>query len=103
MSQKIIVTCRRSAEAPGARADACRDVVGLVAGAVPGLILVPHSEQNLACGGLACPQAAQARGSAVPHSEQNLLPSGTFALQFSQCIIRVSVVVLSQRSLTSHS
>ena len=93
MSQNMIVNCRRPAEEAGARDPASRDALGLIAGVVPGMSFAPQSKQNLACAGLDCPQAEQARGSAAPHSPQNLLPSGTFALQFGQCISRVPVLV----------
>jgi hypothetical protein len=56
---------------------------GAAAGAVtdPVVSLLPQFAQNLARGGLLCPQEGHPLGSDAPHSMQNLLPSGTSALQ----------------------
>jgi hypothetical protein len=76
MSQNITVSCRRSGEeAADVRARSAGSAIFLL------VMLAPHSGQNLAPGGLACPQAEHARGTGAPHSAQNLAASGTAALQ----------------------
>ena len=46
----------------------------------------PHSLQNLALGGLRCPQLGQGAGSFAPHSLQNLASSGFEVWQLEQII-----------------
>src|SRR5262249_16648305 len=74
MSQNMTVNCRRSGV----------DAVPAAAWAIlfgASAKLAPHSGQNFAPGGQACPQLEHGRANGVPHSWQNLAPSGATALQ----------------------
>ncbi len=79
MSQNMTLVRRSDVETAEARIAGLGSAALLAAFAVR---LAPHSGQNLAPEGLACPQTGQARDSGVPHwARKNLAPVATGALQ----------------------
>src|SRR5919199_4761023 len=80
-SQNITVSWRRSVEDTGGAYPGGAGAGNGETGALSGPSLKPHSGQNFAAPGKACPQAGQARSNGAPHSMQNLPPSGTSTRQ----------------------